>query len=92
MSVFITAAGRLKRFSRHSACLKAKKSRYVNENVNDMNRREQMIEKFTPWKCSQHYNKHVMYRLEHFKRPAAVKKKTDYSCLLDVPKIARISN
>ena len=39
----MTAASRLKRFSRHFECLKATKSRNVNENVNDMNRREQKI-------------------------------------------------
>ena len=70
---FLTAAGRLKRFSRHSACLKTKKSRNVNENTKDMNRREQIIEQIYIVECSQRYSKHVKCRLERFKRPAAVK-------------------
>ena len=48
---FLTAAGRLKLFSRHSACLKAKKSRNVNENAKDMNRREQIIEQIYIMEC-----------------------------------------
>ena len=71
-SIFLTAAGRLKRFSRHSACLKTKKSRNVNENAKDMNRRQQLIEQIYIVECSQRYSKHVKCRLEHFKRPAAV--------------------
>ena len=72
-SIFLTAAGRLKRYSRHSACLKTKKSINVNENSKDMNRREQIIEQIYIEECSQRYSKHVKCRLEHFKRPAAVK-------------------
>ena len=46
----------------------------MNEKVNDMNRREQIIEQIYVMECSQRYSKHVRYMLEHFKRPAAVKK------------------
>ena len=70
---FLTAAGRLKRFSRHPACSKTKKSRNVNENAKDMNRREQIIEQIYIVECSQRYSRHVKCRLERFKRPAAVK-------------------
>ena len=70
---FLTAAGRLKRFSRHSACLKTKKSRNVNENAKDMNRREKIIEQIYIVECTHRYSKHVKCRLERFKRPAAVK-------------------
>ena len=52
----------------------------MNENVNDMNSREQIIEQIF-LESSQRYSKHVKCRLEHFKRPAAVKK-IDYSELL----------
>ena len=50
----------------------------MNENVNDMNSREQIIEQIFIVESSQRYSKHVKFRLEHFKRPAAVKK-IDYS-------------
>ena len=50
----------------------------MNENVNDMNSREQIIEQIFTVESSQRYSKHVKCRLEHFKRPAAVKK-IDYS-------------
>ena len=63
----------VKRFTRHSACLKTKKSRHVNENAKDMSRREQLIEQIYIVECSQRYSKHVKCRLERFKRPAAVK-------------------
>ena len=42
---FLTAAGRLKRFSRYSACLKTKKSRNVNETPKTWTD----VSKFTSW-------------------------------------------
>ena len=58
--------------------MKAKKSRNVNENAKDINRREKIIEQIYIVECTQRYSNHVKCRLERFKRPAAVIK-TDYS-------------
>ena len=71
---FLTAAGRLKSSCRHSACIRTKKPRNVNEDLQDEFRREQIIEQILIVECSQRYNRHVKYTLERFKRPAAVKK------------------